>query len=584
MNETRPAFIIQKYRSILRAAIIVEAVNFIVSLTDGIVAGNAIGAEAFAAIGLFAPFLSVSTFLASIVNTGTVLNFSYQVGKFNKRRANEFFSQGVITALAVGAFYALLLLLIGGSVIGRIAPDEEIGQYLSDYFYIILAFLFLQPLSYLLDNLLVADGGEKLSVVANVTLIISNVVCSVLFAEFWDIKGIAIASVLSRVLFILIICIHFLSRKNTLRFVRYWKMEDLFIIFRSGVAKASTYGLEGILTFTINVFALLLFNEDTLVILVVVEKFLGMMTLFIGLSMASQPLIGTLRGENNTKGQYLLMQTVLKDMILVSGILTVLTFFSAPGIAAIFGFTEGELYSQTTAALRIVSSTLILQAVLVLFFIYYVFIDKQLLAFFICLIKNFISPAVTAVILAVVLDSQTGIWIGLAVAPISALVLSALIVFLRYGRKLFPFLITEDPEQEINIYDFTVETGNIVKMAETLQNRMKQLSFPARTEVFAGMMTEEVLMLILDKNRKAKKPVRAECTLIAGQEGLSLIIRDSGEIFDFTDTDRYVDSFRQYIVSTLMISQDVKLYMTTTGYNRNEFFFSRVDDRREGIC
>ena len=32
MKETRPQFIIRKYRSILLAAVIVEAVNFIVSL------------------------------------------------------------------------------------------------------------------------------------------------------------------------------------------------------------------------------------------------------------------------------------------------------------------------------------------------------------------------------------------------------------------------------------------------------------------------------------------------------------------------------------------------------------------------
>ena len=72
MKETKALFIIKKYHSILRAAIIIEAVNFIVSLTDGVVAGNAIGEEAFAAIGLLAPFLSISTFISSIVNTGTV--------------------------------------------------------------------------------------------------------------------------------------------------------------------------------------------------------------------------------------------------------------------------------------------------------------------------------------------------------------------------------------------------------------------------------------------------------------------------------------------------------------------------------
>lgn len=40
MKETRPQFIIRKYRSILRAAVIVEAVIFIVSITDGIILGR----------------------------------------------------------------------------------------------------------------------------------------------------------------------------------------------------------------------------------------------------------------------------------------------------------------------------------------------------------------------------------------------------------------------------------------------------------------------------------------------------------------------------------------------------------------
>lgn len=72
MQETKPRFIIKKYHAILRAAIIVEAVSFIVSLTDSIIAGNAIGDEAFAAIGLLSPFLSIATFLGAIINTGTV--------------------------------------------------------------------------------------------------------------------------------------------------------------------------------------------------------------------------------------------------------------------------------------------------------------------------------------------------------------------------------------------------------------------------------------------------------------------------------------------------------------------------------
>ena len=575
MNETKPFFIIKKYRSILRATLIIEAVNFFVSLTDSIIAGNAVGAEAFAAIGLLAPFLSIATFFASIVNTGTVLNFSYQVGKFNKRRANEFFSQGVFTALLSGALYAVALLIFGNLIISCLSPTEEIKRYLNEYYYIILLSFFIQPLSFLMDYIVIADGGEKISVVANVTQIFGNILLSLLFVELWGLKGIAVATVLSKVLFVLIVSLHFFSKKNTLKLVRHRKWADCFSIYRNGIVNASTYGFEAVATFSINLFALTVFDDNTLVILVVIERFLGLMTLFIGLSMACQPIIGTLRGENNTKAQHILMRTVLHDMITASLFITAMTLIGAPLMVTLFGINEGEVHSQAVSALRIVSCTLVLQAILVLFYIYFMVIEKRLLAFSICLIKNFLSPVVVTVVLALVLGSHIGIWVGLAVAPIIANAVSAVIVYLKYGKMQFPFLIPESsPDQQIYIFDFTIDADNASKMAQAADGILRRHSMPSKACTFAGLITEETLMLIMDRNKASKKAIKAECTVITQSDGVSLILRDSGEIFDITDTDSDVDSFRQYIVSNLMVSHEVKLYMTTTGYNRNEFFFS----------
>lgn len=49
-----------------------------------------------------------------------------EIGRFNKRRANEMFSQGLLTALMTGAVYIVFLLLLGSSIISHISPDEEI--------------------------------------------------------------------------------------------------------------------------------------------------------------------------------------------------------------------------------------------------------------------------------------------------------------------------------------------------------------------------------------------------------------------------------------------------------------------------
>ncbi len=45
-------------------------------------------------------------------------------------------------------------------------------------------------------------------------------------------------------------------------------------------------------------------------------------------------------------------------------------------------------------------------------------------------------------------------------------------------------------------------------------------------------------------------------------------------VSNVTDTDALPDSFRQYVVANMMVAQDKKAYLTTTGYNRNELFFA----------
>ena len=140
LNETRSLFVIRRYRSIVFATIIVEAVNYIVSLTDSIVAGNLVNSSALAAIGLISPIISLATFLASIINSGTMFNYSYNIGIFDKKRALQFFSQGIYMALIIGTFWWGVLLMLRGVILPLLSPSAEIQQYLRDYYNIILLF------------------------------------------------------------------------------------------------------------------------------------------------------------------------------------------------------------------------------------------------------------------------------------------------------------------------------------------------------------------------------------------------------------------------------------------------------------
>ena len=140
------------------------------------------------------------------------------------------------------------------------------------------------------------------------------------------------------------------------------------------------------------------------------------------------------------------------NMLAAGVILTALTLLFAPFLVRAFGIDTEPLLSEGVTALRIVSATLPLHAIQVLFFIYYYLLDRQALAFFVELLKNLISPVVMAV---------------------------------------------------------------------------------------------------------------------------RMILRDSGILFDVTDA----DSLRQYVVARMMVAHDKKAYLTTTGYNRIELFFTKNDHR-----
>ena len=572
MQQTQPLFLIRKYRSILRATVIVEAVDFIVSLTDSVVAGNRLGSDALAAIGLIAPFLSFSIFLSAVVSSGTLTYYSYSVGSFEKRRAQEFFSQGFFTALILGFLYAAGLFLFRGPILSLIAGPGAVREYAREYFTVILLTFFMNPVTYLLDNMVVADGGEKLSAAANVTTIVCNVVCSLLFVVPWGVRGVAAASVLADVLFLLILSSHFVKKANTIRLVPRWSWRDLAAVLRGGIVHASNYALEGLTFFGINLFALYQFDSETLVLLVIAEKFLGLLTLFIGLAASPQTLIGTLTGEKNAKALRALMRRVCTDMLSAGALLTILTLLFAPLLVRAFGANADPLLSDGVIALRIVGSTLVLHALLSLFFIYYDLIGRPWLAFILCAVRSFISPVLLSVVLAALTHSRYGMWIGLAAAPVLSTLVCALIISLRTPRDQFPFMLPRDPDSETYIYDFEVTPENAADMSRTAGEVLRANGFSERTQTLAGVFVEDILMLVREKNG-GKKKLFAECTILAEKDGVRLILRDSGVIFDVTDADARASSFRQYLVANLMVRQQLKAYLTTTGYNRNELFF-----------
>ena len=89
-----------------------------------------------------------------------------------------------------------------------------------------------------------------------------------------------------------------------------------------------------------------------------------------------------------------------------------------------------------------------------------------------------------------------------------------------------------------------------------------------RKSGLVSLLIEETLMLVKDRN--AGRRTHAEIS-VDWSNGITVVIRDDGKLFDITDADSTASSLRSYLVANLMVAIPARRNMTTTGFNRNMF-------------
>ena len=103
---------------------------------------------------------------------------------------------------------------------------------------------------------------------------------------------------------------------------------------------------------------------------------------------------------------------------------------------------------------------------------------------------------------------------------------------------------------------------------------------PLRQKIALGrikLLIEELFMLIREKN--GGKAVLAECALLLRPEGIQIITRDEGGLFDIAEEDVTVTSIAAFAVSGYMEKMGLnKRYLTTMSFNRSSFLIKTRAD------
>ena len=111
--------------------------------------------------------------------------------------------------------------------------------------------------------------------------------------------------------------------------------------------------------------------------MIIAVDILDLSMVYLGLAMAAQPLIGTLRGEKNTRGIKTFMGTVFKTMFLFGAGTSLLMLLSAPLTIRVFGLNDQSLLDRGAAMARWIGVGFAFQALVTLFFVYYFLIERN---------------------------------------------------------------------------------------------------------------------------------------------------------------------------------------------------------------
>ena len=566
-------FGVAKFRGFLLVASFSMVIEFLMGLADSVIAGNLLGETALAGLNLLQPPMNFVSFVACLLGTGTAICFSLETGRFNRDRAAEMFSQGFWSAVLLGGVGVLAFALGRDAFLGMFGATADELRYAVPYWNWFAVCALLEPVAVLLANSVYADGGTRLCFWSYVAQLGSNCGVSFVLCKAMGMSGCAIGTIIGNVLAIAVLSTHFLRRAHTLRLVRHFSPGDLWRICRISFGDASVRLCWAALFALLNVFVIRHYGAKMLPVLSVVLAVLGFSEAFNGPANAAQPIVGVYLGEQNTVGVRTVMRAATRITLIEGAVVSLVLLCWPQLMVKMVGIDDPALVEPACAAVRLVSGGLVCTALGFLFNSYYLFIEREGLACALTALLNFVAPVALYPVLGR-LFGINGVWAALGAAPIVTILVFGGYLLARYGRREFPLLLSRDRDAGLRVFDLMLTEREIIDASAEVARLLAEKGEPEETVYRTSLMVEEVFMAVKDRNGARK--VRGEATLDLNGEGVELILRDDGEVFDITDVDARITSLRTFLVASVMESLPARMNLTTTGYNRNVFRFNGV--------
>lgn len=423
------------YFKYLLAAFGSALITSVYSVVDTAMVGKYYGPVGTASLAIVAPIWNIIYSLGLLVGIGGSVRFSTLRGEEgeNKDESNQYFTVGLIFVSILSIICWLSIIFFDKQLLLLFGADEETllplaREYITAIKFVIPCFLFNQFLAAFLRN----DSDPNLATIAVLSGGIFNIFGDYFFVFVLDmgIFGAGLATAIGSVISFLLMLIHFLRKKNTLKICRiekiFTKIKDISL---SGFSSFFVDAAMGILTICFNNQILKYLGQDALSIygiIINVSTFVQCCAYSVG--QASQPIISANYGAKNKARITECLKYSFYTVIFFSIVWIMLTEINPNMFVYIFMTPDDNVLSIAPSIIRKYSISFLLLPLNIFSTYYFQSIGKPLPAFVVSLARGAIISGLLIYILPLIFNADI-LWYVMLITEIIVAIYAAVMIF-----------------------------------------------------------------------------------------------------------------------------------------------------------
>lgn len=408
-------------------------------LADTFFISVAEGAGGITALNLVLPLYSLIYGIGAMLGVGSAIRFNILRARKDKK-ADEYFSAALIFAFLFSVIFIGVGAFVPDKVVEILGGDAEIIAIGTPYTRIFLMFAPFFMWNHICNAFVRNDGNPALAMKATLFSSLFNIVMDyvLMFPLGLGMAGAAMATAISPIVGILICCIHFFGKKNTIKFL--WSIHSfnkLVDVCPLGISAFIGEISSGVTTVVFNFLILgLTGNNGVAAFGVVANISIMAISVFNGIAQGAQPLFSRFYGKGDWESVKRIWKLSVRTAVILAVMVVMITNIFTGSIVGIFNSENNvQMANYAMQGVRIYFVGFLFAGCNIVGAGYLSATENARAAFGVSIVRGVVAIIVCAVILAYIFG-MTGVWLAFPVAEcITTIFLVAAVKKMSYRKK-----------------------------------------------------------------------------------------------------------------------------------------------------